>query len=231
MRVAADAPDAVPQVSCGRTARSLWAVIVDPETRTELPDGEIGEIWLQGQNVGRGYWGLPDETRLAFGAKLQSPLGTGSHAEGSTAGAAWLRTGDLGVYLDGELYVTGRIADLVTVDGRNHYPQDIEATVAEASPMVRRGYVTAFCVPANELPGSDASDPDTGPRLVIIAERAAGTSREDPHPAIEAIRDAVSHRHNVAVSDVRFLPAGAIPRTTSGKLARRAARAQYLGGK
>ena len=122
------------------------------------------------------------------------------------------------------------MADLVTVAGRNHYPQDIEATVAEASPMVRRGYVTAFSVPATELPGCDASNPDTGTRLVIIAERAAGTSRDDPRPAIEAIQEAVSHRHGVAVSDVRFLPAGAIPRTTSGKLARRASRAQYLSG-
>jgi len=116
--------------------------------------------------------------------------------------------------------------DLVTIDGRNHYPQDIEATVAAASPMVRRGYATAFSVPANELPGSDASSQ----RLVIIAERAAGTSRDDPQPAIKAIRAAVSHRHGLTVSDVRFLPAGAIPRTTSGKLARRACRAQYLSG-
>ena len=230
VRVAADAPGAVPQVSCGRTARSLWAVIVDPETDTELPDGEVGEIWLQGDNVGRGYWGLPNETRLAFGAKLQSRLGEGSHAEGSTAGGTWLRTGDLGVYFDGELYVTGRIPDLVTVEGRNHYPQDIEATVAEASPMVRRGYVTVFSVPGDELPDRETSTPDPGPRLVVIAERAAGTSRDDPQPAIEAIRSAVSRRHSVTVSDVRFLPAGAIPRTTSGKLARRACRAQYLGG-
>ena len=230
--VAKDDPNAVPQVSCGRTARSLWAVIVDDETETELPDGDVGEIWLQGENVGRGYWGLPDDTRLAFGAKLQSRLGEGSHAEGSTAGGTWLRTGDLGVYLDGELYVTGRIADLVTVGGRNHYPQDIEATVAEASPMVRRGYVTAFSVPAKELPGRcDAAASDAGPRLVIVAERAAGTGRDDPQPAIEAIREAVSRRHGVTVSDVRFLPAGAIPRTTSGKLARLASRAQYLGGK
>jgi fatty-acyl-CoA synthase len=230
IRVAADAPNAVAQVCCGRTARSLWAVIVDPDTETELPDGDVGEIWLQGDSVGRGYWGLPDETQLAFGAKLQSRLGEGSHAEGSNAARTWLRTGDLGVYLDGELYVTGRIVDLVSVEGRNHYPQDIEATVAEASPMVRRGYVTAFSVPADDLPGRDAANPDTSPRLVIVAERAAGTSRDDPRPAIEAIREAVSHRHGLTVSDVRFLPAGAIPRTTSGKLARRACRAQYLSG-
>lgn len=227
--VAADAPNAVPQVSCGRVARSEWAVIVDPDTETELPDGEVGEIWLRGNNIGRGYWGLPDETRRAFGAGLRSRLAEGSHTEGAALGGAWLRTGDLGVYLGGELYVTGRIVDLVTIDGRNHYPQDIEATVAEASPMVRRGYVTAFSVPANEAPGAEASN-NSRQRLIVVAERAAGTSRDDPQPAIEAIRDAVSHRHGVTVSDMRFLPAGAIPRTTSGKLARLACRAQYVSG-
>src|SRR5438270_14081463 len=123
--------------------------------------------------------------RLAFGARLRSRPGAGSHAEGSAAARSWLRTGDLGVYLDGELYVTGRIADLVTIEGRNHYPQDVEATVAEASPMVRRGYVAAFSVPAGER---DASNTGTAQRLVIIVERAAGTSRDDPAPAIEAIR-------------------------------------------
>jgi fatty-acyl-CoA synthase len=229
VRVAADAANAVAQVSCGRIARSLWAVIVDPDTGTELADGAVGEVWLQGDNVGRGYWGRPQETELTFHAQLRSRLEESSRAEGSAAGGMWLRTGDLGVYLDGELYITGRIADLVIIDGRIHYPQDVEATVAEASPMVRRGYVTAFSVPANELPAADNSDSSaTGQRLVIVAERAAGTSRDDPQPAIEAIRAAVSHRHGLAVADVRFLPAGAIPRTTSGKLARRACRAQYL---
>jgi fatty-acyl-CoA synthase len=223
--VAADAPNAVAQVSCGQVARSLWVVIVNPETQAELPDGEVGETWLQGNSVGRGYWGLPDETRLAFGAKLRTTLAEHSHADGAELDGTWLRSGDLGVYLDGELYVTGRIADLVTLDetgGGNHYPQDIEATAADASPMVRRGYVTAFSVPR------DPEEAGAGQRLVIISERAAGTSRTDPRPAVEAIRAAVSHRHGVAVSDVRFLPAGAIPRTTSGKLARLACRDQYL---
>ena len=181
---------------------------------------------MQGDNVGRGYWGQPEETALTFGAKLLSRLGEGSHAQGSVADGSWLRTGDLATYLDGEIYVAGRIADLVVIDGRHYYPQDIEATASEASPMVRRGYVTAFAVPVDEIRGAAS---DAGPRLVIVAERAAGTSRDDPQPAIDAIQAAVSQRHGLTVSDVRFLPAGAIPRTTSGKLARLASRAEYLG--
>lgn len=228
VRVAPDAPNAMVQVSCGQIARSLWGVIVNPDTGSELPDGDVGEVWLQGDNVGRGYWARPEETRRTFGARLKSQLSESSHAEGSVIAGNWLRTGDLGVYLDGELYVTGRIADLVTIGGRNHYPQDLEATATEASPMVRRGYVTAFTVPSDFHDQQDDQQDDR--QLVIIAERAAGTSRADPQPAIEAIRTAVSHRHGLTVADVRFLPAGAIPRTTSGKLARRACRAQYLSG-
>jgi fatty-acyl-CoA synthase len=131
-----------------------------------------------------------------------------------------LRTGDLGVYLDGELYVTGRRADLVVIDGGHHYPQDIEATTEEASPMVRRGHVTAFTVPAA----------GEGDRLVIVTERAPGTGRADPAPAVEAVRVAVLDRHGIAASDVRFVAAGTIPRTTSGKLARGACRAAYING-
>jgi fatty-acyl-CoA synthase len=216
VRTAADSPDAVAHVSCGQVARSQWAVIVDADTGEELSDGRVGEIWLHGDNVCRGYWGRPDESRQAFGARLKSRLQEASHAHGAPVAGQWLRTGDLGVYLDGDLYVTGRMADLVIIDGASHYPQDIEATTAEASPIVRRGYVAAFT--------------DDSQRLVVIAERAAGTGRDDPRPAIEAIRKVVSQRHGLTVFDIRFLPAGALPRTTSGKLARRACRARYLSG-
>ncbi|MGB9305944.1 MAG: fatty acyl-AMP ligase [Mycobacterium sp.] len=228
VRVAADAPNAVAQVSCGRVARSQWGVIVNPETGAELPDGEVGEIWLHGDNIGRGYWGRPRETELVFDNKLQSRLPEGSHADGSPIGGTWLRTGDLGVYFDGELYVTGRIKDLIIVDGRNHYPQDIEVTTVEASSAVRPGYVAAFSVPANELPG--AVTHDTSERLVIVAERAAGAGRGDPQPVTNAIRAAVSRRHGLRVADVQLVAAGVIPRTTSGKLARRACRTEYLTG-
>lgn len=226
--VTADAVGAVAHVSCGQVARSLRAVVVNPDTAAELADGTVGEIWLHGDNVGRGYWNLPDQTRDTFGATLRTPLQTGSHTEGARADAAWLRTGDLGVYRDGELYITGRIADLIVIDRRSHYPHDIEATVEDASPLVRRGHVTAFTVAAQDIPDSAADVP--AERLVIIAERAVGTSRADPQPGVDTIRAAVAHRHGLSAADVRFVPAGAIPRTTSGKLARRACRAQYLDG-
>jgi fatty-acyl-CoA synthase len=119
-------------------------VIVDADIGEELSDGRVGEIWLHGDNVCRGYWGRPDETRRAFGARLRSRQPGASHADSAPVAGEWPRTGDLGVYLDGELYVTGRIADLVIIDGAAHYLQDIEATAAEASPMVRKGYVAAF---------------------------------------------------------------------------------------
>ncbi|ORW23836.1 fatty-acid--CoA ligase [Mycolicibacter nonchromogenicus] len=217
--VADDAAGAVPHVSCGQVARSLSAVIVDAEAGAELPDGHIGEIWLHGDNVTAGYWGRPEETRHAFGAHLRSRLERGSHAGSAPVDCRWLRTGDLGFYLDGELYVTGRRVDLITLGGRGHYPQDIEASVAAASPMVRGGYVVAFAVP------TEAAD-----QLVIAAERATGAGRKDPAPAIAAIRDRVQRVHGVNAAEVRFVPAGAIPRTTSGKLARTACREQYLAG-
>lgn len=212
-----DAGGAIRQVSCGRVSCSQWAVIVDPDTDAERPDERVGEIWLHGDNIARGYWRRGKETDMTFHNKLQSQLEVGSHAEGTAPGATWLRTGDLGMYLHDELYVIGRIKDLVIVDGRNHYPEDIEATVAAASSAVRAGYVTAFSVPDDDCE-----------RLVVIAERAAGSGKSDPGPVAETIRAAVSRTHALPVADVRLVAAGAIPRTTSGKLARRQCRAQYL---
>jgi acyl-CoA synthetase (AMP-forming)/AMP-acid ligase II len=228
VRLSADAANAVLSVSCGRIAPSQWGVIVNPEVAAELPDGEIGEIWLHGDNIARGYWRRNAETELAFGNKLKSRLDVGSHADGVPMGATWLRTGDLGVYLEGELYIVGRIKDLIIVDGRNYYPQDIEATAVEASSAVRPGHVAAFSVPANEMPETTTNDPRE--RLIIVAERAVGAGRADPRPVVDTIKAAVSRRHGLLVSDLRLVAAGSIPRTTSGKLARRACRAQYLNG-
>lgn len=219
VRVPADDPQAVALVSCGHVARSLTCAIVDPETAAELPDGHVGEIWLQGDNVGRGYFDRPRETAETFGAQVDISRDPHGRAAGARPDRTWLRTGDLGFYLDGELYVAGRSADLVSIDGRSHYPHDLEATAAAASPLVRRGYVAAFTVPGEQ--GAD---------VVLVAERATGTARADPSPAVAAISAALTQRHGVPVSDIRVVPAGSIPRTTSGKLARRACRAAYLAG-
>lgn len=217
--VAATDGGAVAHVSCGQPIPNQWAVIASPDG-DELADRTVGEIWLHGNNVGQGYFGRPDESERVFGNKLQTRLETGSHAEGVPDNGHWLATGDLGVYIDGELYLTGRIKDMILIDGRNHYPTDIETTVSAASPAVRSGYVAAFSVVG-----------DRGEELVIVAERAAGAGRAEPGPIVDAIRAAVSRQHQIRVADVRMVAAGVIPRTTSGKLARNACRAEYLSGK
>src|ERR1700757_1458185 len=144
VRIGPDDPKALPHVSCGRVSLSQWAVIVDADTGEELPDSCVGEIWLHGENIGRESGARREETKYIFGNTLQSRLPSGSHAEGADSDARWLRTGDLGVYIDGELYVTGRIKDMIILDGRNHYPQDIEWTTAQAPDAGRAGDVTAI---------------------------------------------------------------------------------------
>ncbi|OLO99565.1 fatty-acid--CoA ligase [Mycolicibacterium porcinum] len=217
--VSPDADGAVAHVSCGQPIPNQWAVIASPDG-DEVADGTVGEIWLHGNNVGQGYFGRADESDRVFANKLQTRLTTGSHAEEVPDNGHWLATGDLGVYLDGELYLTGRIKDMILIDGRNHYPTDIETTVSAASPAVRSGYVAAFSVVGNR-----------GEELVVVAERAAGAGRAEPGPIVDAIRAAVSRHHQIRVADVRMVAAGVIPRTTSGKLARSACRAEYLSGK
>ncbi len=225
--VAPEDPGAVAQVSCGQPIPDQWVVIADSDG-AEAPDGTVGEIWLQGNNIGRGYFGREDETRRVFGNKLQARLDPGSHAEGAADNGCWLATGDLGVYVDGELYLTGRIKDLVIIDGRNHYPVDIETTVSDSSSAIRTGYVAAFSVPADVLASPDGG---SGEQLVVIAERAAGAGRTDLSSVADTVRAAISRNHQVRVADMRLVAAGTIPRTTSGKLARSACRAEYLAGK
>ncbi|WP_157574404.1 long-chain-fatty-acid--AMP ligase FadD32 [Nocardia jejuensis] len=223
------AEDAVAQVSCGYVALSQWAVIVDPETAAEKSDGEVGEIWLSGQNMGIGYWGRPEETVATFQNRLATRQPHGSHAEGTTADALWMRTGDFGAYLDGELYITGRVKDLVIVDGRNHYPQDLEYSAQESSTALRPGFVAAFSVSANQMPQPESDD--AAEQLVIVAERGTGAAKLDPEPITETVRAAIAKRHGVTVRDLLLVPAGSIPRTSSGKIARRACKAAYVEGR
>ena len=225
--VAEATPGAFSHVSCGQAIPEEWVVIADPDG-AEMPDGRVGEIWLHGNNIGRGYFDREDETLRVFGNKLQSRLEQGSHADGAPDNGCWLATGDLGVYIDGELYVTGRIKDLIIVDGRNHYPHDVETTVSEASTAVRSGYVAAFSVPADVL---DPPNGHSGEQVVIVAERAVGAGRTDPASVTETVRAAVSRQHRIRIADVRLVAAGTVPRTTSGKLARNACRAEYIAGR
>ena len=238
VEVDADSPKAVAQASAGKVGVSEWAVIVDAESATELPDGQIGEIWISGQNMGTGYWGKPEATVETFQNTLKSRT-TPSHAEGAADDATWVRTGDYGAFYDGDLYITGRVKDLVIIDGRNHYPQDLEYSAQEASKAVRTGFAAAFSVPANQLPAEVFDDThaglkfdaeDTSEQLVIVAERAAGSHKMELGPVIDDIRAAIAVRHGVTVRDVLLTPAGAIPRTSSGKIGRRACRAAYLDG-
>jgi len=233
-----DSEKAVAQASAGKVGVAEWAVIVDKETASELPDGQIGEIWISGQNMGTGYWGKPEETLATFQNILKSRTSP-SHAQGATDDALWVRTGDLGAYHDGELYITGRVKDLVIIDGRNHYPQDIEYSAQESTKALRTGFVAAFSVPANQLPdevfenahaGLKRDPEDTSEQLVIVGERAAGAHKLDMAPIADDIRAAIAVRHGVTVRDVLLTPAGAIPRTSSGKIGRRACRSAYLDG-
>ncbi|UXA13317.1 fadD32 [Mycobacterium sp. SMC-8] len=238
VEVPVDSPKAVAQAGAGKIGVAEWAVIVDAESASELPDGQIGEVWISGQNMGTGYWNKPEESVATFQNTLKSRT-TPTHAEGAADDATWVRTGDLGAYHDGELYITGRTKDLVIIDGRNHYPQDLEYSAQEATKALRTGFVAAFSVPANQLPdevfedthaGLKRDPDDTSEQLVIVGERAPGAHKLDMGPIADDIRAAIAVRHGVTVRDVLLTPAGAIPRTSSGKIGRRACRSAYLDG-
>jgi long-chain fatty acid adenylase/transferase FadD26 len=189
-------------VSVG-TPRACTIRIVDPDTRVENPAGMVGEIWLHGDNITGGYWRKPQQSQLNFGGQLVDP------SPGTPLGP-WFRTGDLGVIYDGELFIIGRIKDLLIVDGRNHYPDDIEATTQEIS----GGRVAAISIPD-----------DRTERLVVIAEmKHRGSSAEEIRQRLRTVRQqvksAISKSHGVRVADLVLVPPGSIPITTSGKIRR-----------
>lgn len=184
--------------------------IVDHETRTEQQAGEVGEIWVHGDNVAQGYWGRPDATAETFGGRLAEP------SVGTPEGP-WLRTGDLGVISDAELFIVGRIKDLVIINGRNHYPDDLEATVQE----ITGGRVAAISVP-------DAVDE----RVAMVIEcRPRGDSAEEVAKKIDVVKRnvnvAISTAHGIRVDDLVLVAPGSIPITTSGKIRRGACAQLY----
>jgi acyl-CoA synthetase (AMP-forming)/AMP-acid ligase II len=180
--------------------------IVAPATPTPLPDGAVGEVWVSGPSVAQGYWNRPEETARNFGAVR-------------TDGASgFLRTGDLGYLRDSELFVTGRLKDLVILEGRNIYPHDVERTIQEAHPGIRPGGVAAFAVTR-----------DDRERLTAIAE----VDRDLPDDVLETVRrqvqEAVAQAHEAPLTLLLVTP-GQTPKTSSGKLRRAAARDAYLAG-
>jgi non-ribosomal peptide synthetase component F/acyl carrier protein len=210
-------------VSCGRVAGDerpdrrpdQRVVVVDPESRRPCPEGVVGEVWVSGPSVAAGYWNRPEEAERTFGARL---------ADGSSE-ESFLRTGDLGFLLDGNLFLTGRAKDLIILRGRNLYPQDIERTVEESHPGLRAGCGAAFSV---ELDGEE--------RLVVVqevereAERSAARAPGAFEAVAEAVRRAVAEEHEAALHAVVLLRAGGIPKTSSGKIRRRACKAAFLEG-
>lgn len=220
-RLDAGDPNAMPLISVGQVCAPQVMVLVDPATGKEVPEGTVGEVWAHGDNMAAGYLDRDEETQDTFHNTLPA---ANRLAEGSTAGDApedtWMRTGDLAVMVDGELYITGRLKDLIIVAGRNHYPQDIEATTNAATPHVAPGVVAAFAVPGEDIE-----------QLVIIAERDPGADASGDAQAITDIRGAVSKTHGVQPADVRIVGVGEIPRSSAHKIARRVAAKAYSEGK
>ncbi|MFL6236994.1 MAG: amino acid adenylation domain-containing protein, partial [Thermoanaerobaculia bacterium] len=202
---AADEESSRELVGSGRVLLDLRVAIVEPESGNPLQERWVGEIWVAGDSVARGYWNRPEESDRTFGARLAGDSAT------------WLRTGDLGFLDRGELFITGRVKDLIILRGRNHYPQDIELTAERAHPALRAGSGAAFSV---EVEGEE--------RLVVVYEvdRHAGELAE----IAEAVRRAVAEEHEALVHEVVLVAQGGVPKTTSGKIQRRGCRALYLGG-
>ncbi|HXY67304.1 MAG TPA: AMP-binding protein [Mycobacterium sp.] len=198
-----------PLVSYG-VPQSPMVRIVDPETSLERPAGTTGEIWVHGGNVASGYWQKPQESEQTFGATLVAP-------SAGTPEGPWLRTGDLGFISDGELFIIGRIKDLLIVYGRNHSPDDLEATIQSIAP----GRCAAISVP----------DKGTEKLVAIIELKNRADSNEEAVNKFEVVKrkvtSAISNMHGLSVADLVVVAPGSIPITTSGKVRRAACVERY----
>ncbi len=208
-------------VGCGQTPRDQQIAIVHPETFTRCADGKVGEIWVSGPSISQGYWQRPEETQATFGGKVAE-----------FGDISFLRTGDLGFQADGELFITGRLKDVIIINGRNHYPQDLEWTIEQNTDAIRPSYCAAFSV---DLEGEE--------KLVIAAEierqvfgrdrlsserNGAAADHSPGQEVIRTIRRAVSQHHDLQVYAVLLLKPGTMPKTSSGKIQRHACRLGFL---
>ncbi|WP_338868736.1 fatty acyl-AMP ligase [Myxococcus stipitatus] len=201
-------------VGCGTTYGGMEVRAVDPESRGVLPEGRIGELWIRGDSVAAGYWGRPELTETTFRART---------ADGD---GPFLRTGDLGCWRDGELFITGRLKDLLIIRGRNHYPDDIENTVYYSHEALRVGGAAAFTVESAE--GDE-------PRLVVVCEVHRNALPHLTAATQEALltkaRKAVSDLHGLRLAELVLIKPSTLPKTTSGKVRRSHCRDLYLAKK
>ncbi|HAG81609.1 MAG TPA: AMP-dependent synthetase, partial [Cyanobacteria bacterium UBA12227] len=194
-------------VGCGKTWLDEKIAIVNSESLTRCEEGQVGEIWVSGPSVAQGYWQRPDATAQTFKAYL-------TH----TNEGPFLRTGDLGFVQNDELFITGRLKDLIIIRGRNHYPQDIELTVEQSHPALRPGCGAAFTV-----------EVDDSERLVIVQEVERSYLRKlEVDNVVEAIRRAISQHYELQVDAIVLLKTGSIPKTSSGKIQRHACKTGFL---
>jgi acyl-CoA synthetase (AMP-forming)/AMP-acid ligase II len=194
-------------VSCGVPIGDTHVVIVDPDSLKLCAPSEVGEICVASSGISTGYWRRPEETARTFRCFIDGK-------------GPFLRTGDLGFMSNGEVYVTGRIKDVIIIRGRNHYPQDIELTVAQSHPALRPGHGTAFGL---EVKGKE--------RLVVVQEvRRSYLQSVDIDEVVGNIREAVSEQHEIQVYEVVLVRPGSIPKTSSGKIQRSVCRLRFLDG-
>ncbi|ONI81663.1 acyl-CoA synthetase [Actinosynnema sp. ALI-1.44] len=205
--VAADDDRALNLVSAGHVVGQRLRIVSDGKVQ---PDSRVGEIWISGRNVADGYWRQPQRSADSFDGRL---------TDGTEPATGWLRTGDLGVIHHGQLFITGRLKDLIIIDGKNHYPQDIEATVQEAHPAIRRDRLAVFPI---ERDGKE------GPVVVADHDRGLDLSDEDRAEVARTVRAAVARHHDLRLLDFVLVPPGTVLRTSSGKIARAATRKLYL---
>jgi 8-amino-7-oxononanoate synthase/acyl carrier protein len=196
-------------VSSGTPVPGTEVLIVDPETRTALSEDQIGEIWINGPSVGRGYWQRSAETNETYQARLANDNGK-----------AYLRTGDLGFLNHGQLFVTGRIKDMIIVHGVNRYPQDIEASVENISPRLRAGGAAAF-----------AFERDDQEQLVVVCEVERDRANTQWGDVIGAIRSRIMEDHELPPDAIVLVRANSVPKTSSGKVQRQACLDAFLEGR
>ncbi len=194
-------------VGCGQTWLDQEIMIVNPKSLTKCPQGEVGEIWVSGNNVAQGYWNNPEETENTFFSYLKG-----------IDSKPFLRTGDLGFLLDNELFITGRLKDLIIIRGANYYPQDIELTVEQTHPGLRTNSGAAFTVEVKNQ------------QQLIVAHEVERTylRKLNFKKVIEAIRLNISRQHNLRVDQILLLKTGTIAKTSSGKIKRHACRLSFL---